>query len=111
MMKRWLETHTVTLQAAITASLLLFCLFGSKVSTGATFMTGAGLTILFNNHTTKLTRIKILTASVITAAASYTYFFGNKPRSPQNSLHIKLNDIGGLLIVDRPLGGGYFTYH
>ena len=108
MMKRWLETHTVTLQAAITASLLLFCLFGSKVSTGATFMAGAGLTILFNNHTTKLTRIKILTASVITAAASYTYFFGNKPRSPQNSLHIKLNDIGGLLIVDRPLGGGIF---
>jgi hypothetical protein len=108
MMKRWLETHTITLQAAITASLLLFCLFGSKVSTGATFMAGAGLTILFNNHTTKLTRIKILTASVITAAASYTYFFGNKPRSPQNSLHIRFNDIGGLLIVDRPLGGGLF---
>ena len=104
MMKRWLETHTITLQAAITASLLLFCLFGSKVSTGATFMAGAGLTILFNNHTTKLTRIKILTASVITAAASYTYFFGNGNRT--HGLDIGFSDAGGQLIVGREVGGG-----
>ncbi len=108
MMKRWLETHTITLQAGITAAVLLFCLFGSKVSTGATFMAGAGLTILLNTQTSKLTRIKILTASVITSAASYTYFFGNKPRGAQHSLQIRFPNIGGLLIADRPLGGGVF---
>ena len=108
MMKRWLETHTITFQAAITAALLLFCLFGSKVSTGATFMAGAGLTILFNSHTTKLTRIKILTASVITSAASYTYFFGNGNRT--HGLDIGFSDAGGQLIVGREVGGGRFHF-
>ena len=106
MMKRWLETHSIRPQAAITAALLLFCLFGSKVSTGGTLMAGAGLAILFNNSATKLTRVKILTASVITSAASYMYFFGNQQRSSQHSLTIGFPNIGGLLIVDRPLGGG-----
>ncbi len=106
MMKRWLETHTITFQAAMTASLLLFCLFGSKVSTGATFMAGFGFTLLLASKIKSKSKILILICSGFVLCVSYIFFFGTGPHGGGHQLKMKFSNVGGLLIADRGLGGG-----
>jgi len=106
MMKRWLETHTITFQAAITAALLLFCLFGSKVSTGATFMVGTGLTLLLALKIKWKSKILLLVGSGFVICVSYIFFFGTGPHGGGHQLKLRFSNAGGLLIADRGLGGG-----
>jgi len=106
MMKRWLETHTITFQAVVTAALLLFCLFGSKVSTGATFSAGAGLMILISSNLKLRTRLVALSSSGIAVLLSYLFFFGDGPHSVGHQLKPGFSNVGGLILVDRTLGGG-----
>ena len=106
MMKRWLDTHTISPQAAITAALLLFCLFGSKVSTGATFSAGAGLMILISSNLKLRTRFIALASSGVAVLLSYLFFFGDGPHSVGHQLKPGFSNVGGLILVDRVLGGG-----
>ena len=106
MMKRWLETHAISPQAAITAALLLFCLFGSKVSTGATFSAGAGLIILISSNLKLRTRFIALASSGVAVLLSYLFFFGDGPHSVGHQLKPGFSNVGGLILVDRVLGGG-----
>jgi hypothetical protein len=106
MMKRWLETHTITFHAAVTAALLLFCLFGSKVSTGATFMVGIGLTLLLALKIKWKSKILLLVGSGFVICVSYIFFFGTGPHGGGHQLKLRFSNAGGLLIADRGLGGG-----
>jgi hypothetical protein len=106
LMKRWLEAHTITPQAVITAALLLFCLFGSKVSTGATFMAGFGLILLLGLRINWKSKILLLITSGFIILLSYIFFFGTGPHGGGHQLKLRFSNAGGLLIADRGLGGG-----
>jgi hypothetical protein len=87
---------------------LIFCLFGSKVSSGATLVSAIGLTILFSRELLLKAKIACLVLISLTTIFSYQYFFGNSVRPA--SLKIRVSDIGGRLIVGRPLGAGNLRY-
>jgi hypothetical protein len=106
MMKRWLEIHTITFQAAVTAAVLLFCLFGSKVSTGATFSAGAGLMILISSNLKLRIRFAALISAGVAVLLSYVFFFGSGPLGGGHQLKLGFSNVGGLILVDRVLGGG-----
>ena len=89
---------------ALLVSFLVFCLFGSKVSTGATLVLSLGLFTVFSPHLNNWVKASVLFVLFAMTALSYQYFFGNTVRPA--SLKFGISDAGGRLIVGRPLGGG-----
>jgi hypothetical protein len=87
---------------------LIFCLFGSKVSSGATLVSAIGLAILFSRELLLKAKIACLVLISLATIFSYQYFFGHSVRP--GSLKIRVSDTGGRLIVGRPLGAGNHRY-
>jgi hypothetical protein len=102
------RSKRITRSNVILLLFLIFCLFGSKVSSGATLVSAIGLTLLFSRELVLKAKIAILILISLTTVLSYQYFFGNSVRPA--SLKIRVSDIGGRLIVGRPLGAGNLRY-
>jgi hypothetical protein len=85
---------------------LLFCLFGSKVSTGAVVLIALLIHTWFNQLLRFRFRLFSMVAFVGTTLLAYFYFFGSSGR--QGSLVPSFSNTGGRLIVGRTLGGGIF---
>ena len=102
------RSKRITRSNVILVFFLIFCLFGSKVSSGATLVSAMGLTILFSRELMLKAKIAFLLLLSLTTIMSYQYFFGNSVRPA--SLKIRISDIGGRLIVGRPLGAGNLRY-
>ena len=102
------QSRRVSKQLSLIVLFLVFCLYGSKVSSGATLVMGLILFLIFSRSIRfrlKVTSVVLLTLITI---LSYLYFFGNSVRPA--TLEIGFSDIGGRLVVGMPLQDGRSRY-
>ena len=85
---------------------LIFVLFGTKISSGAVYVGGIAFAGLILKSIACRTKFILIFFATITAFFSYKFFFGEAEGSINP--RISLDDLGGSLLFGRAIGGGDF---
>ena len=106
LMGQFIKSRSIPFNKLAVTILIIFALFGSKLSTAAVTVGAVFLFLILDSGIDRARRILFAFLIATATAGSYFYFFSGDTGTA--IIDFRFTDAGGRLIFDRPIGGGVF---